>query len=458
MDKQHTTSKRGDSGRRKFLVKAALAGIGAPVLSYAASEAAPTKEAVTEKTEKKWFSLFKKYYNKIDDQYEIASNYERMDQKNTVFSRTAWDSPIGLPEGQFISFSAKSGGQVPNPLEQIPGFGPLEHALDGAAFALHDVGTPLSIAGVHNKGVLNDWDTLTNPKTLHKHHFASPEEAAKYVKRASRFLGADEVGIAPYDERWTYSKWYDVEPAMNQEGEGIHEEARFPFKPKSVIAVSFEMDYDALKTPGYIGAASVQMEYSAMAEVTFRIAVFLNKLGYKAIPAGNDVGISIPIAAQAGLGELSRMGTLISEKYGSRVRLAKVYTDLEIAPDKPVGFGVWEFCLKCKKCAEACPSDAISMDNPTEAPTVPSISSHPGVKKWYQDNEKCMSQWEKLGMGCNVCLVVCPYNKIDNWLHDLSKLVVSAPVGRDVARQLDDAFGYGKFKEESIQEFWDKED
>ena len=449
---------KNKEGRRKVLLRAALAGVSAPVLGYADGEIAKEEDLTPKKAKKKGFSLFKKYYNTVDDQYYIDPNYQRMDQKNTIFSRVAWDSPIGLPAGQFISFSAKSSGDVPSPLEEFPGFGPLEHALDSAAFALHDRATPLSIAGVHNKGVLNNWDELANPKTKHKHHFKSPAEAAKYVKRASRFLGADEVGIAPYDERWTYSKWYDVEPVINQQGEGIHEDAKFPFEPKSVIAVSFEMDYDSLKTPGYIGGASVQMEYSAMAEVTFRIAVFLNKLGYKAIPAGNDVGISIPIAAQAGLGELSRMGTLISGKYGSRVRLAKVYTDLEIEPDRPVGFGVWEFCTKCKKCAEACPSDAISLDEPTLEPSVPSISSHPGVRRWYQDNEKCMDQWEKLGMGCNVCLVVCPYNKIDNWVHDLSKLVVSAPVGRDIARQLDDAFGYGEFKEESIQEFWDQED
>ena len=73
--------------------------------------------------------------------------------------------------------------------------------------------------------------------------------------------------------------------------------------------------------------------------------------GRSNIPAGNDTALSIPIAAQAGLGELSRMGTLVTEEYGSRVRLAKVFTDLEIKPDRPKTFGVWAFCKRCKKCA-----------------------------------------------------------------------------------------------------------
>ena len=41
------------------------------------------------------------------------------------------------------------------------------------------------------------------PKRKEPYVFESPEEAKKYIKRAAIFLGADEVGIAPYDERWT---------------------------------------------------------------------------------------------------------------------------------------------------------------------------------------------------------------------------------------------------------------
>ena len=109
-------------------------------------------------------------------------------------------------------------------------------------------------------------------------------------------------------------------------------------------------------------------------------------------------------------------------------------------------------------CADHCPSKAIPLDEePSEKPTVNSISSHPGVKKWYHDNERCFSQWEKFGTGCGICLTVCPYNKPDTWVHDLSKLVVSVPIGRDIARQLDDAFGYGNIKPENVEEFWDQQ-
>jgi len=181
-------------------------------------------------------------------------------------------------------------------------------------------------------------------------------------------------------------------------------------------------------------------------------------LGYKSIPTGNDTALSIPIAAQAGLGELSRMGSLVTEEYGSRVRLAKVFTDLEIKPDRPKSFGVWEFCKRCKKCADSCPSQAISFeDQPSVEPSTGSISSHPGVKKWYQNNERCILQWERNGVACGVCLTVCPYNKLDSWHHDLAEMVVSVPVGRDIARELDDLFGYGKMTAENNDYFWNEE-
>ena len=401
------------------------------------------------------FSLARRTYDLIDEAYEIDPNIERMDQKYTMFSRAVWDPPSAPPQGTFLDFFAKFKKMAPNPDEGEPGSAAYDHALELAAWAGHDTGADLSAAGVRSSGPLTDWDRYSNPTEKNRHQFESRDEAAKIVKRAARFLGASLVGIAPFDERWIYKKWFDVRPAIFENKEPIHEDAVFPFEPKSVIALAFEMDYDALKTPSHLNDAAAGREYSHMAEVGQKVAIFLNELGYKAIPAGNDTALSIPIAAQAGLGELSRMGTLITEEYGSRVRLAKVFTDLEMTIDRPKTFGVREFCKRCKKCADHCPSGAISKkDEPTFEPDTGSKSSHPGVRRWYQNNERCLAQWARLGTGCGVCLTVCPYNKLDSWHHDLAEMIVSVPVGRDVARVMDDMFGYGKMTPENNEYFW----
>ena len=441
--------------RRRFLKTAALSAAGAATLGRLSISAAEDKATPGKLVKADKFSLFRKEHKRIEDIHDIHPDYQRMDQKNVLFSRAAWDKKI---QDIVKPMYAKKMGYVPNPLERLPGFGPVEQALSHAANAGHDAGAAFSSLGVPGGGVMNDWETHTQKINPKKHEFKSPEEANKYVRRAAKFLGADDSGVAPYDDRWTYSHWYDASPVFTHQGEAKHWKAQFPFEVKSVIAVVTEMDYDAVKCPGSVNDAAVMLGYSEMAEVTHKIAVFLNYLGYKAIPTGNDVGLSIPIAVQAGMGELSRMGTLIHERYGSRVRLSKVYTDLEITPNAPITFGVQEFCKRCKKCAHACPSDSISLETePTVEPRTASISSHPGVTKWFQNNETCMKQWEKHGVGCSICFSVCPYNKLETWVHDVSKLAVGMPVGRDIARQLDDLFGYGKMSEKNVDAFWNKE-
>jgi hypothetical protein len=57
----------------------------------------------------------------------------------------------------------------------------------------------------------------------------------------------------------------------------------------------------------------------------------------------------VPFAIEAGIGELSRLNKLVTPEFGPAVRLCKVFTDLPMACDTPIDFGL-EFCKKCKKC------------------------------------------------------------------------------------------------------------
>jgi reductive dehalogenase len=453
-DKQDTTK----INRRDFLKLSAVTGAG---VVAAAGTTAFNKVDGAEKAGKiSSLSPLKTEYSTIDELYEIAPDYQRMDQKNIMFARGAWDveNGFGGPEGLFALFIGKQLGFIPTE-DQGPAWSRPALALSIAAWAVHDTGALLSSAGARNAGVLQDWDRFSNPE-MPLYEFADAAEATKYVKRATHFLGADLVGIAPYDERWTYAKWFNPVPALLEGKEPIYEDAELPFEPKSVIAMVFEMDYDGFRVaPGHIEGAAAGKQYSAIAETGHKVAAFLNALGYKAIPCGNDTALSIPIAVQAGLGELGRNGVLITEKYGPRVRIGKVFTDLELVPDKPVSFGVTDFCKVCLKCCDACPPDALSRERePTTKPTTTSISSNPGVKKWWQDNEKCFAYWAENGSDCGACIASCPFNKLEGWHHSLAKVVAEMPIGRDIARELDDAFGYGNtFDPEAAEEFWNQE-
>ena len=318
---EENRKKADQLNRRSFIRKTAGTGIGAAAVLAGAENV----QAALKPQSKKGFSPFRQEYDSIDDIYDIAPDYKRMHQKNIIFARGVWSRPLDKPEGKFWSFFAKWTQTIANSMDGEPGFSPLEHALNLASWASVDTGTPFTSGGMKGLGVFNDWNRHSNPKVFKDYKFKTPVEASKYIKRASNFLGADMVGIAPFDERWVYSKWIDYRNVIFEGAkEPLIEDAVFPFKPKSVIAIGFQMDRLAMSAPGYLMDTAAGLEYSHMAEVGHRIAVFLNHLGYKAIPAGNDTAMSIPIAAQAGLGELSRMGTLINEKYGSGIRLAKV--------------------------------------------------------------------------------------------------------------------------------------
>jgi len=125
-----------------------------------------------------------------------------------------------------------------------------------------------------------------------------------------------------------------------------------------------------------------------------------------------------PVAIDAGLGQQARTGLCLTPETGGNARLACVTTNIPMTEDKPIDFGVQEFCRKCKICAEECPTGAIPY---TDEPGVVY-----GYKRWKIKDELCFNTWastagSKIGRGCRICLAVCPYSRKNNWLHTLSR-------------------------------------
>ena len=181
--------------------------------------------------------------------------------------------------------------------------------------------------------------------------------------------------------------------------------------------------------------------------------VFIRGLGYKAIPHGNDTSLSIPLAIKAGLGELGRLGLLITKKYGCRVRISKVFTNMPLAIDEPIEFGVKQFCDVCKKCAIHCPGQAVMYGDQTAEAL--NESNNPGVMKWPLNAEKCIKFWASNKGSCTTCRMVCPFNKPKGFIHDFSRLSIkNFPFLDRLFVEVDDLMGYGKRRR--AEDFWPK--
>jgi len=367
----------------------------------------------------------------------VVGKVERFDQKNDMFKRAMWD-PSQLDVGQRF-YSRKDYAELLR--RNKPGYTFEDAAFADAAWHLE---RDFAQGNKGGKQGLFAWET--NEFSLYKRPVGvklpvdDPAKMTRNVKRVATFFGASLVGVCELDRRWLYSHYYDIhDPAHPQ-----HAPLEIPEEYKYAIAIATEMDYEATKSsPAQPGATATGLGYSKMAFTAGLLAQFIRDLGYKAIPSGNDTACSVPIAIDAGLGELSRMGFLITPEFGPRVRLCKVLTDLPLVPDEPIEFGGWDFCLKCEKCAEDCPSQAIMRGEPTQE--IHNISNREGLLRWPVNAEKCLRFWVTNGASCANCIRVCPFNKPPGWLHSAVKWGVKNTRWLDpLFVKVDDLLGYGR--------------
>lgn len=263
---------------------------------------------------------------------------------------------------------------------------------------------------------------------------------SRRIKEAARWFGADLVGMTELNRRWVYSRLGDHSHKLGLAGE-VGDPIELAERYRYAVVIATEMEYEHVKrSPAVEG--STDLGYSRMAFVAVSLARYIQELGYHALPNGNDTALSIPLAVDAGLGELGRSGLLLTERYGPRVRLSKVFTDLPLAVDEPVDLGVQHFCESCAKCAKRCPGQALSKGERTAQ--AENISTNPGLAKWPVDAERCIGWWLRNRAHCTVCIRACPFNKPDAAWHRVAMKVVSRTRRLDGALvRLDDVLGFG---------------
>ena len=243
-------------------------------------------------------------------------------------------------------------------------------------------------------------DAGTPPRGVRDANAANESEVdadwnASQIKATCHFLGVDAVGVSRCPE-WS---WY----SHDARGDAV--------TPPHDQAISMVIDQGFETMEGASGDDWISVAQSMRAYLRFSllggvVAKQIRNLGYPAkahTVLDGDV-LQPPLLLLGGLGEVSRIGEVILHPFlGPRLKSGVVTTTMPLSHDRPIDFGMQNFCNNCQKCARECPSGAITAG--------PKLMFN-GYEIWKSDSQKCTTYriTTKGGAMCGRCMKTCPWN------------------------------------------------
>jgi reductive dehalogenase len=330
---------------------------------------------------------------------QITSNFARFHQRDDIFCRAWWDPSIRSPDTESFFKASRDEATA----RRGEGFQQRDFALRNASWAVSDDYANRNFDPHDLREGYFDPLAQTRPLADEQEKFPDSHTAAAHIKAVAKLFGADLVGITLLDRRFLYEASVDAR-TMEAKPNAV------PEFITHVIILACEMPLELVQMyPSATAGAATGLGYSREVHVCRLLSQYVRNLGYEAIASINDTALNVPLAIKAGLGEYGRNQTLITFQFGPRIRLAKVFTNLPLACDQPIAFGVHETCQTCTRCSRACPPKALPFGDPQEGAL--SRSNIRGVIKWTSDAEKCFGYWAKMRADCAICIRVCPYNR-----------------------------------------------
>ncbi len=268
--------------------------------------------------------------------------------------------------------------------------------------------------------------------------WTDPEKNAQAVKGLAYHLGADMVGIC---EAKDYA-WY----THNAAGEPV------PVRHNYAVVMLIDQGFETMEGSSgddWISGAQSMRSYMRGAQIAGVMAAHLRRLGFdsRAQTNADSEVLHIPLILWAGLGELSRIGELVLNPFvGPRFKSVVLTTDMPLNLDKPVDFGLIDFCEQCNKCARECPCSAI--------PLGPRIEYN-GYEIWKPDVERCTRYrvTNPKGSACGRCMKTCPFN-MEGLLSERAVLwaAINLPSSRGLIAKWDDKLGNGSIN--PVKKWW----
>ena len=206
------------------------------------------------------------------------------------------------------------------------------------------------------------------------------------VKKFCRNNGVDFVGFAdPYQ--------YDRFPEYNKPEFYLKES-------QTVIIIGLHL-YDIILdawSQNQKSGKSYQFADLILENLGNMIKQFLSEQGYDSEIISYSPGLFLKdSAALAGIGPIGKNNLLITEQFGSQVRLRALTTNAPLVCGTPIIQS--KYCKNCNKCVESCPTNAF-----------PNGIYNKNICNTYQmSNLRKLSEYTSIW--CNICIKSCPIGK-----------------------------------------------
>jgi epoxyqueuosine reductase len=241
------------------------------------------------------------------------------------------------------------------------------------------------------------------------------------VRRRALELGFDAVGVASLEpnahadelERWLRAGYAGTMTYLHRQAEKRAHPARI-MSDAQVAVVTLtnyfhgSTDPGVGTTPGRVAQYAWSTDYHlVLGRRLERLASVIRELAPGAKTRCYVDAGPVPereLAQRAGLGWIGKNTMLIRPGLGSFTFIGVVFTDATLVPDLPFAA---DRCGTCRRCLDACPTDAFVEPRLLDSRRCISYLTIEHREPFIEGEDRLVGDWL---FGCDVCQDVCPWN------------------------------------------------
>lgn len=249
---------------------------------------------------------------------------------------------------------------------------------------------------------------------------AFSQKYSEIIKKKSKKFGFQSCGIsragflaeeAENLENWLKSGFHGEMKYMENYFDKRLDPTLLVPDAKSVISLSY--DYFPLEEISSVGNFKIskyaygedyhEVIKKILAEMVAELQEEIGAFGFRIFVDSAPV-LERAWAKKSGIGWVGKNANLITKSKGSFFFLAEIICDIEVAEDFPVK----DYCGSCRRCIDACPTQAIVSEKVVDANKCISYAT---IELRNEIPDQFKAKIDDWMFGCDICQDVCPWNR-----------------------------------------------